>query len=390
MLEAFHDVVTKAGKSTVSVLCDGKYCCLGTIVDPDGYILTKASELKSDKVTCRTRNGKEYEGKKIAIHEPFDLAMIKVEARDLVPVEWAISRVAPVGNWVAAAGTGSDPVAIGVVSVAARKMPLAPRPLPENKKNKRGYLGIQMEPADEGTKVTLVAPKSPAEKAGLKPNDIVRAVDGIPVEDPESLRNVVQSYSEGDTVKVLVLRGKSEQEFKVTLGAFPQGMGEERSEFQNRTGGELSLRRNGFPMALQHDATLKPNECGGPLVDLEGRVIGINIARGGRVDSYALPSEAVLPLVPDMIAGKSTYMPMAKIQGAISEQRKVAEAVLMAAEQALKSAATDKLAAEKHLTIAKAVLARILAEEKAAKERAEHQAKMEVAPMPRVVTSGKK
>ena len=46
-------------------------------------------------------------------------------------------------------------------------------------------------------------------------------------------------------------------------------------------------------MILQHDSVLKPSECGGPLVDLDGKVVGINIARAGRTETYAIPSEVV-------------------------------------------------------------------------------------------------
>ena len=62
-------------------------------------------------------------------------------------------------------------------------------------------------------------------------------------------------------------------------------------------GSELSRRRKDFPLALQHDSMLQSNTCGGPLLDLSGDVIGINIARAGRVASYALPMETVLPII---------------------------------------------------------------------------------------------
>jgi len=48
-----------------------------------------------------------------------------------------------------------------------------------------------------------------------------------------------------------------------------------------------------FELALQHDTVLQNWQCGGPLVDLDGRAVGLNIARAGRVASYALPAELV-------------------------------------------------------------------------------------------------
>ncbi|MFM7114582.1 MAG: hypothetical protein ACKO26_25880, partial [Planctomycetota bacterium] len=41
-LSAFQKVVSDAAKATVSVMCEGKVVCLGTVVKPDGHILTKA------------------------------------------------------------------------------------------------------------------------------------------------------------------------------------------------------------------------------------------------------------------------------------------------------------------------------------------------------------
>ena len=77
---------------------------------------------------------------------------------------------------------------------------------------------------------------------------------------------------------------------QATLGGTFPGF-EGRSEFQNNLGGRLSVRRFGFPVALQHDTVLRPDDCGGPVVDLDGRVIGFNIARAGRTESYAIPTE---------------------------------------------------------------------------------------------------
>ena len=71
-------------------------------------------------------------------------------------------------------------------------------------------------------------------------------------------------------------------------------------------GGELSGRRTGFPAVLQTDMVVEPKDCGGPVVDLDGKVLGINIARAGRVETWILPSENIRPLLDDLKAGKST------------------------------------------------------------------------------------
>src|SRR6516164_2703471 len=57
VLAAFRTVVAAPGKFTVRVQCDGKDVALGTVVGPDGWVLTKASEL-SGRIVCRLRDGR--------------------------------------------------------------------------------------------------------------------------------------------------------------------------------------------------------------------------------------------------------------------------------------------------------------------------------------------
>ena len=67
----------------------------------------------------------------------------------------------------------------------------------------------------------------------------------------------------------------------------------------------MSERRFGFPTAFQHDTVLRPADCGGPLVNLDGQVVGFNIARAGRTESYAIPSHALVPLLYELMSGNS-------------------------------------------------------------------------------------
>jgi serine protease Do len=128
------------------------------------------------------------------------------------------------------------------------------------------------------------------------------------VEEVESLQALIQRHKPEEMVTLLIERGGEELQLKVTLGKRPanldSGPNSNRSDFQNRLGSELSTRRTGFPLILQHDAVIKPTECGGPLVDLDGRVIGINIARAGRTETYAIPGEAIPPLLAKLMPEK--------------------------------------------------------------------------------------
>src|SRR5262245_370482 len=112
MIKLFRQVVATPSKSTVRVLVDGKEAALGTVVAADGWILSKHSVLKGDKITCQLPDGKELEAELIGFDVPSDLAMLKIDANHLRPVEWTPSQVSRVGHWVASVGFGEEPAAI--------------------------------------------------------------------------------------------------------------------------------------------------------------------------------------------------------------------------------------------------------------------------------------
>ncbi len=295
-LAAFRNVVANASRSTVRVWCDNEVAAYGAIVGADGWIITKASELKG-AIVCEPIDGLEYPARIIGVSEPYDLAMLKIEATGLQPVQWRDSKEDAVGSWVATPGLNRDPAAVGVLSVAARKitgMELARR------SNSGGFLGIRIEPIKEGVKIREVIPGGAAERAGFEEDDIIVAVGKKTITDPESLFKALQRTKPKEQVIVRVKRGSEEVELKPKLGPRPM----DRSDFQNQLGGKLSNHRTGFPVVLQHDTILRPEDCGGPLVDLDGKVIGINIARAGRTETLAIPAEAIKPLLDDLKSGK--------------------------------------------------------------------------------------
>lgn len=61
--------------------------------------------------------------------------------------------------------------------------------------------------------------------------------------------------------------------------------------------GELSERSAPFSAAFTHDTVLWARDCGGPVVGIDGRALGINIARPNRIATYAIPAATVLDLL---------------------------------------------------------------------------------------------
>ena len=116
-----------------------------------------------------------------------------------------------------------------------------------------------------------------------------------------ALRDALENSRPGESVKLTIIREGEEQELKITLTG---EIRPDRGTIQNGMGGPLSGRRTGFPAVLQTDMVLSPKDCGGPAVDLDGNVLGINIARAGRVETWILPSENIKPLLGDLKAGK--------------------------------------------------------------------------------------
>ncbi len=52
---------------------------------------------------------------------------------------------------------------------------------------------------------------------------------------------------------------------------------------------------------LEHDLLLRPNDCGGPVVDTSGRAVGVNVLRVDRATRYALPAEQMLTAVRSLV-----------------------------------------------------------------------------------------
>jgi serine protease Do len=263
----------------------------GFIVTPDGYVMTNAHVVaEADEVIVRLSDRRELDAKVIGTDERTDVAVIKVEAKDLPTVRIGDpSRLKP-GQWVVAIGSPfgmQNSVTAGIVSATSRDLPTDPaNPAPAfiqtdaavNPGNSGGplfnlqgevvginsqiysqnggYMGlsfaIPIDIADNvreqlvttgrvvrsrigvsisevsardaeawgldrprGSLVENIEEGSPAEKAGLRPGDIILAVNGRPVEG-NSLPSMISVLKPGTTAELEVWRDKKAR--KVTTG----------------------------------------------------------------------------------------------------------------------------------------------------------------------------
>ena len=284
---AFREVIGPAAAATVRVLVDGKAAALGAIVDPEGYVVTKASLVKGN-VTCRLSDGRETEASIVGVQEENDLMLLRIRAEHLTAVPWRAGAAPPAGSWVATVGQEDDPLAIGIVSVEPRRIGGARR-----SRDRRGVLGVSLLQVDAGPQIAGVVEQSAAEKAGLKVDDVVIWIDGREISNVRQMIETVGSHPPGESIALRVRRGREELRLSATLQEPPPGFWSRGEPEDQWGGGPFSKRRYGFPLALPHDTAIHPARCGGPLVDTDGLAVGINIARALRVISYAIPAGAV-------------------------------------------------------------------------------------------------
>jgi len=96
----------------------------GVILRPDGYILTNNHVVhQASRIEVRLKNGKSFPARLVGADSATDLAMLKIEARNLPPAEFGSSQKARVGQFVIAIGSpfGLDyTVTTGVLSAKGR------------------------------------------------------------------------------------------------------------------------------------------------------------------------------------------------------------------------------------------------------------------------------
>ncbi len=272
-------------QTSSAVIADGrKEVGYGVVISPDGLILTKASEVLEVKSLVITVDRTSYKDGKILMIDPtWDVALLKVDASGLIPVNYAPSSDLPQGSWVVANGVTSRTARralAGIISAKIREIPAAGG----------AALGVILNPKSKLLEIKEVNEKSGAKEAGLQKGDVIVAIDGTKVKGMEDMGTALKDKKAGSVVKVTYMRDKEEATVEVRLSVRGELYAEQVSR-NDQMSGEYSPHRSGFPRVMQHDILGSRKVEGGPLLDLDGRCVGMNIARANRAENYAIPVE---------------------------------------------------------------------------------------------------
>jgi serine protease Do len=298
VLAAFEPQREVIQKSSAVIYDGRKEIAYGTIISAEGHILTKASEIEGVRKIDVRIDKESYKDAKILMTDPrWDVALLKVEATGLTPVVFAPDSKLPRGTWVVVNGVTSRTnrrVMAGIISADAREIP------PEG----GAVLGVTLKETKAGLAVEEVSEGSGAEKAGMKKGDIVTDIADKPVKEIEDLGKMLGEMKSGTDVKVTLLRDGKKTELDVKLSA--RGDLFREVSRNDQMSGDFSNRRSGFPRVIQHDILGASITMGGPVLDLEGRTVGMNIARANRAETFAIPVEELRELAGGMVkqAGK--------------------------------------------------------------------------------------
>lgn len=126
-----------------------------------------------------------------------------------------------------------------------------------------------------------------------------------PMKKREDLVDFMKDRKVGEKIEVTYKRDAKTNKVMVELQGRADTFGKEMTR-NDQMSGDVSQRRSGFPRVLQHDVQGTSKTVGGPLVDLDGKCVGMNIARANRAESFAIPVEELREISQRLMDQKKT------------------------------------------------------------------------------------
>ena len=238
----------------------------GFIISDDGYVLTNYHVISGyDKVTVATYDQETYDATVIGYDESSDIAVLKIEAENLKPVTLGDSGKLRVGDTVYAIGNPLGELTFsltrGIVSALSRNISTESitnakfsssgsmeaeidnigfaipinsvkrivTSIIENGYVLKPYIGIAVSPLSEesagiigiksGAVVQDVTADAPADKAGIKVNDVITKVDDKVIRDSTDLVQVIADTDPGEIVTFSIYRQGKELTLPVEVGS---------------------------------------------------------------------------------------------------------------------------------------------------------------------------
>jgi serine protease DegQ len=276
----------------------------GVVVRADGYILTNHHVVEAaDEIEVALNDGRQAKAKVVGTDPESDLAVLKIELKNLPAATFARPEQVSVGDVVLAIGNPfgvGQTVTLGIVSALGRthlgistfenfiQTDAAINPgnsggaLVDSNGNligintaiysqnggsmgigfaipvslarhvmeqiiatgsvTRGWIGVEVQDITpelaesfklKNTKGVLIAGVvrgGPADRAGVKPGDVLVEVEGKVVADSSAMLNVVAEAQPGKTASLKVLRNNAEMAMKLTVGKRPRPRGHQEDE----------------------------------------------------------------------------------------------------------------------------------------------------------------
>ena len=137
------------------------------------------------------------------------------------PLLDAAGRVIGVNSQIATGGTSQGSVGIGFAVPSNTVRDVIPR-LERGETIERAYLGVASEAGSGGAVVREATAGGPAASAGVQVGDVIVAVDGERIADPDDVAAAIQDNAPGDTIEVEVRRGGDAQTLEIQLAARPE------------------------------------------------------------------------------------------------------------------------------------------------------------------------
>jgi S1-C subfamily serine protease len=264
----------------------GRPMITATWLGEDGYLLTKASEVpRMEHVRLQTSDGHLLELREVRRDAALDLVLAQVKGQSHLAGVTKLVPASPVkfGQWLAAPVQGGQEFCIGVLSAQRRKIP-----------GMGAAIGVRMDDKSAGGKaggvrIIGIAEDSPAALAGLRADDILLELAGKRIAKYKQVHDIISGRQPGEEIDVRFRRDGKEDKVSIRLASKTKILANwDGEDFAN---GGISIRTDSFAQVLQHDLPLGPRDMGSPLFNLEGHLVGINIARVDRVTTFALPAE---------------------------------------------------------------------------------------------------